>query len=134
MKRYILTSILMFFISACGSSPQAQPNLSPEDIQSTALTIAINSLTQTAQPAHERDHTGPYMLRIICEECKAAGTGVDIWEAAGTNPGQVVFTVPVGTTLEAIARVTADDGQYWYQVTLNGQTGFVAREFVKVSR
>lgn len=57
--------------------------------------------------------------------------GVRVRSEASTS-GAVVTTGTAGQKFEIVESVTGSDGQTWYKVSANGQTGFIRGDLVKV--
>jgi hypothetical protein len=72
-----------------------------------------------------------YSAKLICADCAVTGIEINIWQYAGTNRGEVVFSVPHNTSVTVLDTKTADDGRTWYKVAHNGQSGWIPEDFVQ---
>ena len=72
-----------------------------------------------------------YSVKLVCTDCAATGIEINVWQNAGTNRGEVIFSVPHNTSVTVVDTKTADDGRTWYKVTYNGQSGWIAEDFVQ---
>jgi uncharacterized protein YjbI with pentapeptide repeats len=72
-------------------------------------------------------------VSLSCQECKDAGMLLNVWKNAGTNRGGVSFSVAHLTQVEYKSEKVADDGRVWYQVSRQGKTGWIPKDFVSGS-
>tara|TARA_B100000945_G_C20314182_1_gene564306 strand:- start:66 stop:410 length:345 start_codon:yes stop_codon:yes gene_type:complete len=72
-------------------------------------------------------------VSLSCQECKDAGMLLNVWKNAGINRGDVSFSVAHLTQVEYKSEKVADDGRIWYQVSIQGKTGWIPKDFVSGS-
>lgn len=72
-----------------------------------------------------------YSVTLVCADCAKDGININIWEYAGRSRGNVVFSVPHGTIVSVLDSKTADDGRTWYKVKYQGESGWIAQDFVR---
>ena len=90
-------------------------------------TLMLNSAPNTqAQPSPTI-----YTVILICDDCAEIGMEINIWQNAGTSRGNVSFRVPHNTTVNVLNSKIADDERRWFRVEHNGNTGWIAEDFVR---
>ena len=96
-------------------------NTVPDTSSSPVYVLATTTPPTTGSTGStgSTETTGPTLLKMIASGPLATTPG-------GTNNhGQNILTLPVGATLTQIAGPTSFNGNQYYQVSYNGQTGWV---------
>jgi hypothetical protein len=131
MKRWLTILILLFIMTACAQNPHppVKSTMDPAHAEATTAAFIATRQAKTAEPTFVAE-SGSFVM-LVCLDCTAQAVGINIWEFAGSNPGEVLIVVPDQTVVEVLDSVMADDGHIWYQVRFNGHMGWVAADFVK---
>jgi hypothetical protein len=126
MKKYLILLPLLFGSVACTSNPHppVKTTMNPANAEATTAAFLATRQAETAMPTAIPKPARLVML--VCVDCAAQGGAINIWESAGWDPGAVLTSVPDQTKVEVLGTVVVEDGSTWYQVTVNGITGWVA--------
>jgi hypothetical protein len=130
MKKYLII-LALFGITACAENPRppVKSTMDPAHAEATTASFLATRAAKTVLPAATVE--SGYFVMLICTDCTAQGVGINIWEFAGPNPGEVLKNVQAQTVVEILDTAVLEDGSIWYQVRLNDLVGWVAANFVK---
>lgn len=131
MKRYLPLLILLFGAMACTPNPQPpiKSTMDPAHAEATTAAFILTRAAKTVVPTATQEPA--QFVTLVCSVCAAQGVDINIWEFAGSNPGEVIMSLPDNTVVQVMEMVTADDGLIWYKVNFNGTLGWIANDFVK---